>query len=255
MYQYIYDKSLADKRFQKPVSELENRLTDLGIHGRIDRMHPLKSVRESVDDGLKQGVKTVVAVGSDDTLRKVMEVVPGKDLVVGYIPMEPGSFFATALGIPDGLAACDILSARLTETLDIGRVNGQYFLTDVSFDAEDVTLECEDRFRVRLVRGGRISIVNIASLGREDSRHLADPKDGYLDAVFAPVAERGLFRRERPEQSVLLLRRVVARSPKPFSFFADGRELMSQTAEIDVADQRVKVIIGKNRVFGRMAAA
>ena len=253
MYQYIYDKSLGDKRFQKQVSELENRLTDLGIHGRIDRMHPLKSVRESVDDGLKQGVKTVVAVGADDTFRRLLEVVPGKDLVVGYIPMEQGSFFASALGIPDGLAACDILSARLTETLDIGRVNGQYFLTDVSFDASDVTLECEDRFRVKLVRGGRVSICNIASMGREDTRHLADPKDGYLDAVIAPAAERGFFRKERLEQSVLQLRRVVARSPKAFSIFADGRELMSQTAEMDVAEKRIKVIIGKGRLFAGAA--
>jgi len=251
MYQYIYDKSLADKRNSKILSELENRLTDLGIHGRIDRMHPLKSVRESMDDGLRQGVKTVIAVGGDDTFKRVLDVASNRDLVLGFIPMESGCSFAAALGIPEGLAACDILSARLTETLDMGRVNGQYFLTDVSFDATDVTLECEDRFRVRLVRGGRISICNIASLGREDTRHLADPFDGYLDAVLAPTAERGLFRRERSEQSVLQLKRVVARSPKPFRFVADGRELENQTVEIDIADRRVKVIIGKGRLFAR----
>jgi hypothetical protein len=249
MYQYIYDKFLSEKRFAKELAEVENRLTDLGITGRIDRMHPLKSLRESVDEGIRQGVKTIVAVGSDETLKKLLDVVPEKGLVLGFIPMLAPSNFATALGIPEGVLACDVLSARLTETLDIGRVNGQYFLTDVYFSGDDVTLECDGRFRVSFVRGGKISICNIASFGSEETRHLGNPFDGYLEAVLAPVSERGFFRRVQLEQSVLLLRRVVARAKGPFKLTADGRELEQETAEIDIAERPVRLIIGKDRVF------
>lgn len=247
MYQYIYDNFLADKRYFKLVAELENRLTDLGIHGRVDRLHPLKSLRESIDDGLRRGVKTVVAVGSDETFKKVLDVIPGKDVVMGYIPLVMPSTFALTLGIPGGVAACDILSARLTETLDIGRVNGQYFLTSVSFPANEIKLECEGRFRLSLVRGGRVSICNVASFGEPEMEHLGNPFDGYLDAVLAP-SPRG-WRRARLEQSVLLIRRVVARASKPFTLLADGRELQQETAEIDVAKERLRIIIGKGRLF------
>lgn len=250
MYQYVYDNCLSDKRHAKVIAELENRLTDLGIHGRIDRMHPLKSLRECIEDGIKKGVKTVIAVGNDETFKKLLDIIPGKDLVLGYVPIGGGSIFARILGIPEGVAACDVLSARLTETLDIGRVNGQYFLTAVSFSAKNVEVECEGKYRVELLRGGRVTVCNIASMDGDAPGHIADPFDGFLDAVLAPAQGGGFFRKTGTgTQSVLKLRRIVARSKDPFTLIADGRELAQQTVEIDIAKEQVRIIIGKNRIF------
>jgi diacylglycerol kinase family enzyme len=254
VYHYIYDNFLSDKRYARVLSELENRLTDLGIHGRIDRLHPLKSLRESVEDGQRKGTKTVVAVGGDETFKKVLDVVPGKNLVMGFVPLLAPSSFASLLGIPEGVAACDILSARLTANLDIGRVNGQYFLTEVSFAAKEVTLECEGRYRVELIHGGRVSICNVASVRGKEPAHLGNPFDGYLDAVLSPGAG-GMFGGKGDGQSILLLRRIVARAGKPFQLTADGRPLQQETAEIDVAAERLRIIIGKERVFAGATAA
>jgi diacylglycerol kinase family enzyme len=254
MYQYIYDNFLSEKRHAKTLAELENRLTDLGIHGRIDRMHPLKSLRESIEDGLRKGVRTIIVVGDDDTFKKVLDVVPGKNVVMGYIPFVHPSPIADMLGIPEGVAACDLLSARLTETLDIGRVNGQYFLTAVSFPAEEMQIECEGKYRVELGRGGRVSICNTTTLDTSDGIvHAGNPFDGYLEAVFVPGAKGFLFRRSGAQKSVLLLRKIVARATKPFTLMADGRALQQQTAEIDVAAERLRVIIGKGRAFAGVA--
>jgi diacylglycerol kinase family enzyme len=254
MYQYIYDNFLSEKRHAKTLAELENRLTDLGIHGRIDRMHPLKSLRESIEDGLRKGVRTIIVVGDDDTFKKVLDVVPGKNVVMGYIPFVHPSPIADMLGIPEGVAACDLLSARLTETLDIGRVNGQYFLTAVSFPAEEMRIECEGKYRVELGRGGRVSICNTTTLDTSDGIvHAGNPFDGYLEAVFVPGAKGFFFRRTGVQKSVLLLRKIVARAAKPFTLMADGRALQQQTAEIDVAAERLRVIIGKGRTFAGVA--
>ncbi len=253
MYQYVYDGFLSDKGFAKELSEIENRLTDLGIHGRIDRIHPFRSLREALDDGIRQGVRTVVAVGNDETFKKVLDIVAGKGLTMGFVPMIPGTAFGALLGIPAGVAACDALSARLSETLDIGRVNGQYFLAAVSFFGQDVTLECEGRYRVELVHGGRVSICNVAML--DGGSPTGNPFDGYLDAVLEPAAQRGLFRRASLAQSVLPLKRVIARAEKPFKLFADGRELEQERAEITVAEERIRLIIGKGRAFAGAPAA
>lgn len=255
MYQYIYDNFLSEKRYAKTLAELENRLTDLGIHGRVDRMHPLKSLRESIDDGLRKGVRTIIAVGGDETFKKVLDVVPGKHVVMGYIPLVSPSHIADMLGIPEGVAACDLLSARLTETLDIGRVNGQYFLTAVSFPVEEMQIECEGKYRVELAHGGRVSVCNTATMDASHGlTHMGNPFDGYLDAVFVPGSKGFLFRSAGTAKSVLLLRKIVARAAKPFTLVADGRALQQQTAEIDVAAERLRVIIGKGRAFAPTAA-
>lgn len=256
MYQYIYDNFLSEKRHAKTLAELENRLTDLGIHGRIDRMHPLKSLRESIDDGLRKGVRTIIAVGGDETFKKVLDVLPGKNVVMGYIPFVSPSPIAEMLGIPEGVAACDLLSARLTETLDIGRVNGQYFLTAVSFPAEEMQIECEGKYRIVLGRGGRVSVCNTTTIGATHAvTHTGNPFDGYLDAVFVPGTKRFLFRTQGATKSVLLLKKIVARASKPFTLIADGRALQQQTAEIDVAAERLRVIIGKGRTFAQSAVS
>ena len=255
MYQYIYDNFLLDKRYAKPLAEIENRLTDLGIHGRIDRMHPLKSLRESIEDGVKKGARTIVAVGGDDTFKKILDVLPGKNVVMGYVPLVGPSPIAELLGIPEGVLACDLLSARLTNTLDIGRVNGQYFLTAVSFPAEHVQIECEGRYRVELVHGGRVSVCNTATVDAGSSvNHIGNPFDGYLDAVFLSGSGRMFSRGGHAGKSVLLLRKIVARAREPFTLFADGRALQQQTAEIDVAAERIRMIIGKGRAFAHAAA-
>lgn len=252
MYHYIYDPVLSEKRYGKFVVDLENRLTDLGIHGRIDRIHPFKSLREAVEEHLKRGGKTVVAVGTDETFKRVLEVVVGKPLTLGYIPISGIAPIAQLLGIPEGVAACDMLSARLTETLDIGRVNGQYFFAAVSFSGKDVSLECEGRYRVELVAGGKVSICNVGLLEGDGMQHQGNPFDGYLEAILEPAAASGgFFRKAMPlKQSVLSLRKIIARSPKPFTVVADGRILSQQErAEIDIAKERLRVIIGKTRMI------
>lgn len=253
MYHYIYDNFLSDKRQAKTLAELENRLTDLGIQGRVDRLHPFKSLREAIDEGLRRGTKTLVAVGNDETFKKILDVAAGMGVTVGYVPLAPESAFAELLGIPLGVAACDILAARLTEKLDVGRVNGQYFLAAVSFDAKNVKLECEGRFRLELVAGGRVSIMNIAAVERDAPEHVANPFDGLLEAVLEPAAAGPRPFRGRAVPSVLPIKRVVARSPEAFSLYSDGRELKSQNAEIDLAKEKLKVIIGKSRLFAAMA--
>ena len=68
MYYYIYDSYLAEKKYESTIARIENRLTDLGINGKINRLSFLKNIHQIIGEEVKRGVKTVVVVGSDETL-------------------------------------------------------------------------------------------------------------------------------------------------------------------------------------------
>ncbi|EKD32917.1 MAG: hypothetical protein ACD_76C00116G0003, partial [uncultured bacterium] len=48
MYYYVYDDFVQDKRFEKDLQKIENRLTDLGISGKIARLALFKHADELV---------------------------------------------------------------------------------------------------------------------------------------------------------------------------------------------------------------
>ncbi len=72
MYLYIYDEDVQDKRFEREMAALENRLTDLGISGKVIRMALFRHAAENIRDEARRGATTVVVVGKDQTLTRVL---------------------------------------------------------------------------------------------------------------------------------------------------------------------------------------
>lgn len=241
MYHYIYDHALSNQKYAKVIREIEKRLTDLGIFGRVDRLSPLKSLAEVVLEGQRRGAKTIVAVGNDDTLRRVVDVASQYRLVVGYIPLAEPNSLAAYFGITLGMAALDVLSARRTVPLDIGKVNGQYFITAVSIPQGKVTLDCEGKYRVTTVREGQVRICNLGDL--------SDPTDGVLEAVIEQPLTWHRWGGVRPAPTVLPLRKISITSLEPFTFIADGRRMSHKTVHVEVLPRHLKVIAGRERKF------
>ena len=137
MYCYVYDEALQDRRFERELAYIETRLTDLGIAGKIARLALFRDANELIREEIRGGVTTVVAVGNDTTLRRVLDAVGDKKTVVALLPIGPQGAMTELLGMPTGVAACDVLSARIIESLDLGEVNGKRFLQSVQIDEHD----------------------------------------------------------------------------------------------------------------------
>lgn len=263
MYSYFYDDFVSLKKYERTLTAVENRLTDLGIQGRIDRFAPFRSPKEMLFDAVKKGVKTIVAVGGDDTVRKVIDAWPNFEVALGVIPVVESSVLSSFFGIPLGEAACDILSARLIERLDLGKVNNHYFLSHLNIPSEAVAIECEGRFVVTPASGGIVRVCNLsipnsqydAGLGEISS--LCDPRDGALDLLVTSGDRKfidGLkyifgFKKSRESVSVFPLKQMVIRSEKPITVLADGNRLEDVQFKIDVEPQKLKVITGSERKF------
>ncbi|MFH1253774.1 MAG: diacylglycerol kinase family protein [Candidatus Uhrbacteria bacterium] len=252
MYLYVYDAFVQDRRYEKEIQKVENRLTDLGIAGKIIRLGLFRRADEFIRDEVKHGgATTVVAVGNDTTVRQVIDVVTEAGVVLGIIPFGPESRIANLLGIPEGEAACDILSARIVETLDTGAVNGKRFVCNVSLPAVKAEIQCEGNYRITPQGRGTIEVRNLFAPDEGGRGAVSNPTDGCLEVVIqAEVKSGGLaFWRTTRGESVIPLRSLEIRTPEPVSALMDGVPIEGSRFEFSVKARALKVITGKERSF------
>lgn len=258
MYYYIYDSYLNDKKYEIILHRIENRLMDLGINGKREKLTLLKSLREIVEQGIKSQAETIVVVGNDRTISKVISFLPNYSVILGIIPVGPENKIAKILGIPEGERACDVLSGRIIEKIDLGKVNNNYFLFSLEIPTkQEVVLECENYQITPLANSETISICNLGNIfnGKVDLyKKVYNPRDGVLEAVITPGSDLprffGIFKRQYTKESVFFIRKVKIKSVKEsISMKADGEVVVKTPAIIEVAPKKLKIIVGKNRMF------
>lgn len=80
-----------------------------------------------------RGCDSVVVAGGDGTLNLVINGLAGSPATLGVVPCGSANDFARSIGLPLGIeAALDVIRRGETERLDLGWVNGRYFLNVAS---------------------------------------------------------------------------------------------------------------------------
>lgn len=241
MHFYLYDAALVDKRYASTLADVETRLTDVGLQGRIGRLGPLKSATELVRTAVKAGATTIVAVGNDATVIEVLSAIAtDRSLTLGIIPVGRPHAIADLIGIPEGEDAVAVLAARRLEVMDLGKVNNYYFLTAA-------TLECKDAVSVSIdtgftltptVSGSVLTVSNLAPGG--------DCQDGYLEILIESIAKKGWFGSETNRSHILVERAKITGNG---TIVADHGTAINLPAIIEVIPKSLKLIVGKDRVF------
>lgn len=245
MYSYFYDTCLQDRKYERDLALLETRLTDLGITGKITRLALFRDALEVIRDEIDEGVDTLVAVGDDNTFRKVIEAAGDTRTVVGFLPMNSKSIFGELLGIPSGVAACDVLSARLVQEIDVGEVNSRRFLHALEVDVADAVIACEDSYTLTVP--GRASLA-LRNLAFPDEAGVTDPTDGRLSLIIRQ--SRFSFFGRKTELSKFLFKRLRLFSDRHINLVVDGGEkIQAKEFEIRVVPGRLRLVTGKGRKF------
>ncbi len=244
MYTYIVEAAANTKKYENELARVESRLIELEISGRIEKLTILKSLKEIINDAVRNHSETVVLIGSDKLVNDAMSTLAEADVTIGIIPIGASNVIAEALGIPNGTEACDVLSARITATLDLGKVNNRYFLSKLYVPAgSNVTLECDSKFQVSALTPSTIDIANFS----EES----NPRDGHLDVVVRPeVTKRFFGRSSYSRASVFPFKKLTIRSGSDsLPIMSDGETIIKTPATVEVAPKKLKVIVGKHRQF------
>lgn len=258
MYTYVYDNFVTDRKHERQLSRVETRLTDLGISGRIERLTMFKDIREIVSDAAEQGCETIVAVGNDETVGRLIDAVGDFGMAFGLIPIGDGPHgIADMLGIEHGVDACNILSRRVLQTIDLGRINDHYFLSSVHIPRTRASISCDGKFSVIPTEDNEINVCNLAAMSLDGgvSTTFSSPRDGFLDTVFKPSPRKGLFsnffRAAAPPAAAAKfpVRRLTIKHHQPVTVLRDGQRLSSSLLEIQILPKHLRVITGKERKF------
>jgi diacylglycerol kinase family enzyme len=248
MYYYVYDEFVQDPKHERELASIETRLTDLGVSGKIARLALFRDPTELIRDEVRKGAETIVAVGNDVTLRQVIDAVADSGVAVGIIPLGKGNNkIADMLGVPIGVAACDVISARIIEEVDIGVVNGLRFLHSLVIDQGNACrVLCDNKFTLSLNRKGTLEIRNLALA--DDTVRAANPTDGKLEIVIRGGGG-GWFFRKKHSTTILPVEEALIQSKKPVILRADGESFQAKEFRVSIIPNRIRLITGRERKF------
>lgn len=253
MFFYLYDKITLDKKLDGALMQVEHRLIDLGINGRVERMAVFKNMRELIEDAIKREAHTVVAVGNDATFSKALSAVaPFPAVSLGFIPMEENTVFGKLLGIPTGPGACDILSKRLLQQVDLGRLQKTFFITSAEVAMHpSVSVECDGLYSISALKPGTsVRVDTIGPVLTQGLGRLARADDGKIEIVLTPATPKGLFSRKVGETpSVFPVTHVKITASESLTVSVDGEVVGKTPCEIEVIPKGVKLIVGKDRLL------
>lgn len=244
MHVYIYDDYLSKGKYHKTINRLEIRLTDLGLNGKIIRLGGIKNIKGSIQNEIKLGAKTIIAVGNNQTVNKIIGAIIDTDLygdfqkktLLGIIPIGDDNSIATSFGIKNEAEACNILLARRIEKIDLGLIGNHYFLNQACIQSLGTTLEI-DNYSIETTEKGEIRIINL--LSDKDADTKSNPHDGRLDIVI---------RTKRKDITYLTVKKLKITN-QDNKLVIDGIMEIDTPAEVGIMKDRVNVIVGKNRMF------
>lgn len=219
------------------VALVEQALAQAGLDYHLEltarRGHGIELARQASQDGWP----VVVAVGGDGMVNEVSNGLlqaagEAEAGTLGIIPLGTGNDLAGMLQIPlDVNRACQCLAAGATRLIDVGEVNGHYFVNNSAVGLEPVVTEAHDQMRwvkgnlrymlaalktlatakpwhMRLCWGdnsfeGPINLVSIGNSNRTGGMFYMTPKaqldDGLLDFIYAARLNRWQLLRLLPK--------------------------------------------------------
>jgi len=260
MFFYIYDSFLAEKKYEKQLDKIESRLTDLGIAGKIIRLSILKNIEEIIKDIPEKDSPTIVIVGKDETFYQAGKALVGRRTPLGFIPIKKNSSVAKLLGLPTNEFSCDVLSARLIETIDLGKINNEIFFSFIDLPAQEALLACDHQYLIKTSRLRRARIINLgllrlSSLAQEATvtKLAANPRDGYLEILIGnPGKKILLFAKKEKLDSLFFAKEITITSKKrnrKFPIIIDGGKTISSPADVGLATKKIRLVVGRNRLI------
>lgn len=244
---YIYDDYLNKSKYSRVLNRVEIRLTDLGLNGKIIRLGAIKNIRDVIQNEIKNGAKTIVAVGNNQTVNKIIGSVIDnelygffqKNILFSIIPIGGDNSIADSLGIKKEEEACNILLARRVKKIDIGLVNNYYFLNKATIESQGSIIDINNEYVIESKEKGIISVFNLKSSANDDKNIKVNPIDGKLDIY---IKNKG------KDLSLLSVNKLKISNPQ-YQLILDDIIEVKTPADINIIAGKLNVIVGKDRSF------
>ena len=246
MHVYIYDDYLAKGKYNKAINRMEIRITDLGLNGKILRLSGIKNVKAAIENEIRLGAKTIVAVGNNQTVNKIIGAIINADVyeefqkntVLGIIPVGDDTSIASSFGIRDEESACNILLARRVKKIDLGVVGNFYFLKQLTIKGKDTNLKINN-FEIAPSDKAEVNIINLLD-EKKGKVPKSSPYDGLLD-LFIKNGKNDL--------TFLNSKKIIVENSNKEKLVIDDILEFETPAEVGILKGAITVIVGKDRSF------
>ncbi len=250
MYYYIYDNYLSEKKYNTTIAKIESRLTDLGINGKIIKMSILKNLEKTINDDIKKGIKTLVVVGNDKTLNQTINLLDNLNLTIGLIPIGPNNNIAKLLGIPEGEAACDILSSRIIKPINLGLINQrQYFITYLEMPGDGIYINCDDNYFINVEDKDNIITLSNIYWGDYENNTKIKNNTEYFNLIIKNT-KKTIFRAKKEYFSYFKAKKLTITGEKSIPILLiDEKRIIKTPINLEIAKEKLKLIVGKKRTL------
>jgi len=252
MHVYIYDSFLAQKKYDRILANIETRITDLGLNGKICRLGIMKNVYDMIENELKRGAKTIIAVGNDHTINQIINPLANHNVPLGIIPVgQNNNLIATALGIEPEEAACDILSARRIIKLDLGKANNYYFLSNATINNQGTSIKINKDYSIEIMSQGETRVINLTAPDNDlpipGTQDKFDPQDGILELFIKTKISKNILKKITGHSIFPLKKLTIINEKLPVVL--DNSIQITTPVQIGVVKQKLNVIVGRKRNF------
>ena len=134
----IVNPRAGDHLFTRGVDRVVNAAADLGWRIEVAETRAAGDATRLAANAVRAGHPIVLAGGGDGTLNEVIQPLAGTATAVGAVPLGTVNVWVRELGLPlDPVEATRQLLLGQVRRIDLGRVNGRYFLlmAGLGFDA------------------------------------------------------------------------------------------------------------------------
>ncbi len=155
-------------QMQETITFLRNAGWKVELQVTVAPGDASRMTREAVD----RHTRVVIVAGGDGTINEVIQELAGSETVLGVLPTGTANVWARDTNIPlDYAGAREVLVHGKTRQIDLGHVNGRYFLlmAGIGFDGE-VTLAIEKKPIKRLGAVAYLLVGAWLGLGYESFR-------------------------------------------------------------------------------------
>ena len=128
-------------------SSLRTLAAESGL--RVLDIRPELDIRRAVRDALDAGMRSFLVAGGDGSVHHVAQALVNTEGVLGVVPVGSVNHLARDLEVPigDWRAAFEIALKGEVRQIDVGRVNGRYFINSIMLGLYPSISEFRERFR------------------------------------------------------------------------------------------------------------
>jgi diacylglycerol kinase family enzyme len=138
-----------------------------GLESMIEICQRPRHLSRIVDQAIAAGADVIAAAGGDGTISTVANLLVGRQVALGVLPFGTLNHFAKDLGIPlDPRGAVEVICRGAISQVDVGEVNGRYFINNSSLGVYPEAVRVRERWRRLIGKWPALLVGAVAVLRR-----------------------------------------------------------------------------------------